>query len=213
MKRILFIGDSITDGNRGRDGDPNHELGHGFVFMAAAELGLASPGSYTFINRGISGHRAAELYGRWEDDALMHEPDLISLLVGVNDVHGMLRNPMLRAFDRFERTYRRIVEDTLELLPGTAFMLCEPFVLPSGWVRGEYDAWQRQIEQVQAIIRRIADDYGQTFVPLQDAFDRASASASAPAAYWLWDGIHPTPAGHALIRDRWLEVFSEQMMR
>ena len=207
MKRILFIGDSITDGNRGRDGDPNHELGHGYVFLIAAELGAASPeaGKRVWINRGVSGHRVADLYGRWEDDALLHEPDIISLLAGVNDVHAVVRNPRHASFHRFERTYRRIVEDTLELLPGVRFIVCEPFLLPAGWVRGEYAAWEPRMREAQRIVRRIADDYRLPFVPLQDAFDRACEQAPAP--YWLWDGIHPTPAGHALIKERWLEVY------
>ncbi|RIX59493.1 lysophospholipase [Paenibacillus nanensis] len=209
MTTILFQGDSITDGNRGRNGDPNHDLGHGYVFMIAAELGLASPHEHVIINRGISGNRIDHLYGRWEEDALMHAPDWISLLVGVNDIEAMVTNAHVRYVDRFERSYRRIIEDTLEFQPGCRFILGEPFLLPVGRVGAHYSAYSSIAHNIRQTVRTIAESYHMPFVPLQDRFEEACAKA-APPSYWLWDGIHPTPAGHALIRDRWLQVFRSE---
>ena len=84
--RILFQGDSITDGNRGRNSDPNHILGHGYVFLIAARWGAAYPEKdWTFLNRGVSGNTVADLSSRWQADTLDLQPDLLSILVGVND--------------------------------------------------------------------------------------------------------------------------------
>jgi hypothetical protein len=58
--RILFQGDSITDGNRGRSADPNHILGHGYVFIIAAKYGAyLAPLNLEFMNRGNSGNTAS----------------------------------------------------------------------------------------------------------------------------------------------------------
>src|SRR5882757_7118462 len=54
---LLFQGDSITDGNRGRTEDPNHIMGHGYAFSIASRLGADYPErNLHFINKGISGN-------------------------------------------------------------------------------------------------------------------------------------------------------------
>ena len=84
--RILFQGDSITDGNRGRSLDPNHILGHGYVFITAARHGAAFPAAQLdFYNRGVSGNTGRELQKRWPKDTLELKPDLLSVMIGVND--------------------------------------------------------------------------------------------------------------------------------
>src|SRR5476651_1492719 len=86
--RILFQGDSITDGNRGRSADPNHILGHGYVFSIASKYGATYPDlDLTFVNRGISGNTVQDLANRWEADTLAIQPDVLSILVGVNDIY------------------------------------------------------------------------------------------------------------------------------
>ena len=86
--RILFQGDSITDGNRGRTADPNHILGHGYAFILAAKFGAAFSGAkLEFFNRGVSGNTVLDLEKRWQRDTLDLKPDVLSILIGVND-HG-----------------------------------------------------------------------------------------------------------------------------
>src|SRR5580693_2752855 len=84
--RILFQGDSITDGNRGRSLDPNHILGHGYAFIIAAKFGAAFPeANLEFFNRGVSGNTVLDLEKRWQKDTLDLRPDVLSILIGVND--------------------------------------------------------------------------------------------------------------------------------
>ena len=80
--RILFQGDSITDGNRGRSADPNHILGHGYVFIIAARYGTAFAAmNLEFMNRGSSGNTVRELQKRWEKDTLELKPDVPTAFV------------------------------------------------------------------------------------------------------------------------------------
>src|SRR3954453_13824130 len=89
--RILFQGDSITDGNRGRSADPNHILGHGYAFIIAAKFGAAfAPLNLEFINRGVSGNTVLGLQKRWPADTIALKPDVLSVLIGINDQgHGV----------------------------------------------------------------------------------------------------------------------------
>ncbi|MDO3408318.1 SGNH/GDSL hydrolase family protein [Saccharibacillus sp. CPCC 101409] len=204
-RKILFQGDSITDGNRGRDADPNHILGHGYAFWIAAELGESLAARRPeFVNRGISGSRVSDLAARWDEDALELRPDTISILVGVNDI--LMSIATEEGFDRaaYENGYRKLLERTREALPGVRLVLCEPFILPLGHTQSDWEGWRSAADFCGEAVRRLAAEFGAVFVPLQDAFDRACEIA--PASYWIWDGVHPTTAGHGLLAKRWLEV-------
>ncbi|WP_239613515.1 SGNH/GDSL hydrolase family protein [Cohnella mopanensis] len=202
---VLFQGDSITDGARSRDEDQNHILGHSYAYMISAKLSyeLAERKPH-FINRGISGNRVSDLYARWNEDAISLKPDLISLLIGVNDVWRTISGEASGVTDRFERAYRHLLEETREVLPETGLVLCEPFILKTGATAGRWEEWVERVGSYQAIVRKLASEFGTVFVPLQGAFD--AACNRAEASYWIWDGVHPTAAGHELIAREWLSV-------
>jgi len=198
---ILFQGDSITDGYRSKDNDLNHLLGSGYPYLIAGKLSYElAEQQPTFINRGIRGNRITDLYGRWNEDALSLQPDLISILVGVNDVGWAINS----VTDRFERVYRHLLDETRSELPQTGLVLCEPFILNTGNMVDSWEDWCRQIELYQKIVRQLAVEYKAVHVPLQEIFDKACTKADA--SYWLWDGVHPTAAGHELIARQWLSV-------
>ena len=84
MKTILFQGDSITDAGRNRENDAN--LGVGYPTLIKGELGFEEPGEFCFLNRGIGGNRIVDLYARIKMDIINLKPDVMSILIGVNDV-------------------------------------------------------------------------------------------------------------------------------
>ncbi|MFX3635776.1 MAG: SGNH/GDSL hydrolase family protein [Candidatus Pristimantibacillus sp.] len=202
---VLFQGDSITDGARARNDDPNHILGHSYAYIVAArlgyELGEKKP---HFINRGVSGDRVSDLYARWNEDAISLKPDLISLLIGVNDAWRIMSNQPSGATDRFERAYRHLLEETKEVLPETGLVLCEPFILNTGATAERWEDWSELVGRYQETVRQLATEFDAVFVPLQAAFN--TACTKAEASYWIWDGVHPTAAGHELIAKEWLAI-------
>lgn len=190
--RILFQGDSITDGNRGRSADPNHILGHGFVFIIAAKYGAAFPeAKLDFVNRGVSGNTVRDLEHRWQPDALDLKPDLLSILIGVNDDSKNL------PFDEYEEVYDKLIDQARAANPKLKLVLCAPFVKPTGKVK-------EGIQKRQAIVARLAQKHGAALVRFQPVFD--AAAKRAPADYWIWDSVHPTYSGHQLMADEWERV-------
>jgi lysophospholipase L1-like esterase len=197
---ILFQGDSITHGGRGPTEDPNHVLGHSYPFLIASEAAARHPSrGWRFVNRGVSGDRVRDLAARWQQDALDHQPDILSILVGANDVGAIMDGDSDdTAASRFRSSYDELLARTVDALPHVRLMLGEPFCLPVG-VRG---TWAGHMETHAQVVRKLAADYEATLVPYQQALD--AAVGRAPAAHWIWDGIHPTYAGQRILADTWL---------
>jgi len=200
--KILFQGDSITDAFRKPEEiNPAYQLGNGYAFLVAASIGARHPDRrFEFINRGISGNRVQDLAGRWQTDALDVQPDLLSLLAGVNNIIHKDNQPEIPDTEILE-LYRGLLDQMLLQNPRGRFLLLEPFLLPAGTVTEEMASWLRPIQKGIAAIAR---DFDAPFIPLQSIFNRALSRA--PAAYWAYDGIHPTHAGFQLITDAWLRT-------
>ena len=199
---ILFQGDSITDGNRGRNGDPNHILGHGYAFLIAARFGAAMPErNLIFLNRGISGNKVSDLAARWEKDALELKPDMLSILIGIND--SMKKVPI----DDFENVYDGLLAAAVAANPKVHLVLCEPFILPVGRSKQEFEEVLEDVKLRQAVVFRLAVKYRAAVVHFQKVFD--DACKRAPAEYWIWDGVHPTYSGHQLMAEEWVRVVSQ----
>ena len=206
--RILFQGDSITDAGRNRE-DP-HSMGQSYAFDVAGQLGAEDPENYEFLNLAVSGDRVVDVYARIKKDAWNHEPDVFSLLVGVNDVWHELGARNGVDSGRYERVYRMLIEDTLKACPSVRFLLLEPFVLMG---RATREAWKTFYGEVTArarIVEKLAGEYGQVFVPLMEKLEKASEDKQTEL--FLADGVHPTPIGHHLIAEAWLEAFRKNIL-
>lgn len=208
--KFLFQGDSITDGNRGRGIDPNHILGHGYAFSIAGRVGATFPEKDNlFYNRGISGNKITDLAQRWQTDTLDLKPDILSILIGVNDASSMVKQQHIVTVEKFEEVFRSLLDQTHAQLPDCLFVLCEPFIMPVGKVKEDWNLWNEDMRKRQAVVSRLAKEYKTVFVPLQKVFSDASSRAADD--YWIWDGIHPTYSGHELITREWLKQVSREL--
>lgn len=205
MLKFLFQGDSITDASRNRDDENNY--GYGYPNLFAAEVGKEFPGEYDFINLGISGDRIVDVYARIKEDITNLEPDYMSILIGVNDVWHEINDKNGVAPEKFEKIYTMLIEEIKEVLPNIKIMILEPFVLPGTGTSYAWDTFRSTLEENAKAAKRIADKFNLKFVPLQEKFD--TACEKAEASYWLADGVHPTAAGHAIIKDELRKAFDE----
>ena len=197
---IVFQGDSITDW--GRDHEDASSLGTGYALMVAARLGHMFPEKdLTFFNRGIGGNRAVDLQERWDKDCLDLKPTWVSIYIGINDTWRRMDSGEETTAEQFEASYRDLIERTRKSAPGVKLVLIEPFVLPVPEDRKE---WRVDLDPKIHIVRELAREYGALLIPLDGLF--AAASVKAESSYWAPDGVHPSPAGHALIADAWLKT-------
>ncbi|WP_228981136.1 SGNH/GDSL hydrolase family protein [Streptomyces sp. DH12] len=205
---ILFQGDSVTDCGRDRSAgaDVNAALGHGYVHLVAARATARAPGHrWRFSNRGAAGDKIAELAARWQADTLDPAPDLLSVLVGVNDAWRVVDGECgdIDA-DGFHAAYDALLTRTRQALPDARIVLCEPFSLPGGPDSDFDEALAAQVLLRQKAVAELAAAHRAEHVRLQPVFDEAARRA--PAVHWLYDGVHPTPAGHQLLADAWISA-------
>ena len=202
MKTILFQGDSITDVGRSRENDAAR--GHGYATLTAARLLLDHPGEFNIINRGISGNRIVDLYARIKADFINLKPDYLSILIGVNDVwHDYIGEPNGVSDERFRKIYDMLIEELRAELPDVKIYILEPFVLRGIATEEHWKDFAREVPLRARSAKWIAEKHGLPFIPLQEKFDEKCRLCDA--SYWLWDGVHPTAAGHELIARALLE--------
>lgn len=196
---VLFQGDSITDAGRNLEG--TDEMGTGYAMMAAARFSALYPDKKVkFLNRGISGNRVKDLRGRWQKDCLDINPAWVSILIGINDCWRKYDSGDPTSVESFEEDYRYLLRKIKEETKA-GIILCEPFVLPFPEDR---EKWREDLDPKIAAVRRLAREFHAYLVPFDGIF--AAASARREPRFWARDGVHPSPAGHALMAEHWLKV-------
>lgn len=203
---MLFQGDSITDARRNRKhaatANDQRGLGRGYAWLAAAGLLTKRPDDELRVfNRGVSGNKVFQLAKRWQKDCLDLAPNLVSVLIGVNDIWHTRNGRYDGTVPIYERDYNALLARTRSALPSVELVVCEPFVLRCGAVK---DSWFPEFDEYRAAARRVATAHGAAWVPFQSVFDRALQYA--PPEHWAKDGVHPSSAGTALMAQAWLDV-------
>ena len=192
---ILFQGDSITD--CGRDREDQESLGEGYVnLITETVVDRNSQSNLKFINRGISGDKIRDLHLRWDMECIDLKPDMLSILIGVNDT-------LITPVELFEEEYRMLLKRTTEALKAE-IILCEPFLL-----LGDTNAYRDDLNPKIEIVHKLSKEFNTLLLPLDKIF--REACSLHPPEYWAPDGVHPTPAGHALIAKSWIEYVEKTL--
>ncbi len=202
---IVFQGDSITDAGRDRPHDGANDqrgLGGGYPLLCAAALrDRDSTRDLQIFNRGVSGNTVTDLQARWDHDTLALRPDVLSILIGVNDIWHTLMGQYNGTPEKYQRGFGDLLERTRTALPHVHVVILEPFVLRTGAVS---EKWFPEFDRYRAAAARVARDMHATWIPLHEMFQQLARKT--PPTYWLMDGVHPTLAGHAAITRRWLDA-------
>lgn len=205
---VVFQGDSITDAGRMTQAQPDAEesLGNGYVRILKGRLPIAYPAvAWRIWNRGISGHKVTQLYARWQTDTLNLKPDVLSILVGVNDVwHGFKTQAVFNGVNckHFIRTYENMLDFTLEELPKTKVLIGEPFLLRGSAWSAEFEA---ELKTRREALWELCARRNLPLIPYQNMFDEATQRYSVEEL--APDGVHPSDLGHALMAETWLKAY------
>ncbi len=203
---ILFQGDSITDMGRNRkrkDANDNSGLGPGYTFIAASELLLKNPDKNLKIyNRAISGNVVPQLIERWQEDCIDLKPNILSILIGVNDYWHTLNGSYKGTAESYKGSYDKLLADTMKKLPNVKLIIGEPYAVNG--VKAVDNSWFPAFDAYREAARDLAQKYEAVFIPYQEIYKKASKLA--PPSYWTHDGVHPDTAGDALMGEAILKV-------
>ena len=200
--KILFQGDSITDA--GRDKRNYHDMGKGYPKFATELIKEAFPNvDFEFINQGISGNRTCQLFDRLYLDAIAFEPDVISILIGINDVWHRHGSGKIETTDEQIALNYRAILTRLKEQTGAKIIMLEPFLLDCE----EKEDWRPEVERVITIVRELAKEFADAYIPLNDLFQEALKTQPEPQFYSA-DGVHPNDNGRAFIGKHYFEAIA-----
>ena len=207
--KILFFGDSITDCGRDKAISDNtlNSYGYGFVRDIAGALNGKDPLKYQILNRGISGNRIVDLYARIKSDVWNNSPDVLSILIGVNDVWHEVEFNNGVDLKRYENIYRLILTETKERLPNIKIIICEPFTLKGKATETKFEEFSILFDYAK-VCKKLAEEFNCEFLPLQNKLDYYAEKYGDTVC--LTDGVHPAPFGAKLIADEWLKLFNDK---
>ena len=196
--KILFQGDSITDA--GRDYRNYHQLGNGYPKYSAELIRAGHPDvDFEFINFGISGNRTCQLFDRLYTDGIAFSPDVISILIGINDIwHRYSPLTRVETTDEQIKLNYRCILDRIKKQTNAKIVMLEPFLLDSS----DVDNLREDLVRLIKIVRELADEYADVFIPLNDYFNEAVKTQPAPL-YYSADGVHPNEAGSRFIAEHY----------
>ncbi|MGD0645182.1 MAG: SGNH/GDSL hydrolase family protein [Candidatus Bathyarchaeia archaeon] len=198
---VLFQGDSITEASRYYTLDDN--LGTGYVMMAANWFSAEYPEKkIRFLNRGVAGDKIRDMKNRWKKDCLNLEPDVVSILIGINDTVGghFWKSPT--STKSFEEDYRTLLEQTHDIL-GAKIVLLTPFMV---YLTKRQLIYKIILKQKIDVVKKMSKEFETHLVPLDKIFE--AATRKGEPIHWSADGIHPTAMGHSLIAQSWLKTTS-----
>jgi len=203
---VLFQGDSITEWGRDKSKSAPNDfgaLGSGYVLLTATVLLRDYAAKNLQVhNTGISGNKVYQLSDRWDADTLALKPNVLSIMVGVNDYWHTLSGNYKGTIETYKTDYKKLLERTKQALPDVKLIIGEPFALKD--VKAVDASWYPAFDTYRQAAQDVADEFGAVFVPYQKVMDEALKVA--PAKYWSIDGVHPSPAGASLMAEAWLKA-------
>jgi lysophospholipase L1-like esterase len=203
---ILFQGDSITDAGRKKDDSSINAaaaLGSGYAMIAASDiLYKYAEKNVKIYNRGISGNKVYQLAERWDKDCLDLKPNVLSILIGVNDFWHKILGKYDGTIETYRNDFKALLDRTKQKLPGVRLIIGEPYAVKG--IKAVDEKWYPEFNEYRAAAKEIAQLYDAVFIPYQAIYDKAQKEA--PGVYWTGDGVHPTLAGANLMAHAWMEA-------
>jgi lysophospholipase L1-like esterase len=203
---ILFQGDSITDAGRKKDDSTINAaaaLGSGYAMIAASDiLYKYAEKNVKIYNRGISGNKVYQLAERWDKDCLDLKPNVLSILIGVNDFWHKILGRYDGTIETYRNDFKALLDRTKQKLPGVRLIIGEPYAVKG--IKAVDEKWYPEFNEYRAAAKEIAQLYDAVFIPYQAIYDKAQKEA--PGVYWTGDGVHPTLAGANLMAHAWMEA-------
>lgn len=182
---VVFQGDSITDCDRNQI----PPYGNGYVSRIVQEFP-----ELNVINRGISGNRVIDLKERWQRDTLDHNPDILCLMIGVNEVWHHLSYGKPYTDEQYYTDLNLILDQAKAKNPNLKVIMMAPFLFEIGVVKPD---WVAPLARLRCLFTKTAAAKADVFIDLQTVLNLALKDATMEEL--AGDGVHPSPLGHSVI--------------
>ena len=200
--RLLVQGDSITDA--GRDKRNYYHMGKGYPKYAVELIKEAFPdANIEFINQGISGNRTDQLFDRLYPDAIALEPDVISILIGINDIWHRHGAGKIETTDEQIAVNYRAILTRLKAQTNAKIVILSPYLLDCE----EKESWRVELNSILPIIRDLAKEFADVYIPLDEIFEEALKTQPEPRFY-SGDGVHPNENGAKFIGKQYFDAIA-----
>ncbi|MCD8205865.1 MAG: SGNH/GDSL hydrolase family protein [Clostridia bacterium] len=201
--RIVFFGDSITDCDRDRQ-DPK-SLGCGYAKMLADKLRPIYPDTdIDLINKGVSGDEVSDLLKRVDGDVIALEPDVVVMMIGINNTIHQFKNGKILDFETFRSDFRELL--TRIKASGCVLIFLEPFLLPAPDKKRMRPVFAKELQIINDIGLEIADE----FVAYDEMFN--GLCQTRKYTEYSEDGVHPTYEGSMIIADQAIKAIRKHLM-
>ncbi len=204
-QKVVCIGDSITDCGRRAESAP---LGNGYVkYFNDLVVAHYPERNISVINKGISGNTIIDLENRWEDDVIYHRPDWLTILIGINDLHYVLRkdpNWQECVSEKFAQRYEEILAETKNKLK-CGIILLEPFYISADSSNKWRSSVLSELKKYVSAVRKISEKFGTGLVKLQEIFQKQLKYRDSET--FCPEPVHPNTSGHILIASELFEAF------
>lgn len=196
----MFQGDSVTDA--GRDRSQYSDMGLGYPKYASAMIEDAFPDvDFAFVNLGISGNRTEDLLQRMQSDFIEIQPDIVSIMIGINDVwHHYAFSGIYTSNEAFEQNYTTLLEE-IKQKTNAKIMIIQPFLIDVP----DKQQLKDELAEKQEIVKALADKYADVYLPMHEIF---LADEAEDKTVYAADGVHPTEDGACLIAQNYLEAIT-----
>ena len=195
---VLFQGDSITDAGRNRA--VSEDLAGGYAGKAAALFAQRHPEmEVSFLNRGVGGDRSCDMLRRWTEDCVDLKPQVVSILIGINDTWRRYDANTLTTVEEYKANYEEAIKQVKAM--GAKLVMIQPFLLPAE----DKAHWRAEdLDAKQVACKELADQYADAYLPMDEIFK--AYLAEHPDAVCSEDGVHPNDLGAQVIAEHWVNL-------
>jgi acyl-CoA thioesterase-1 len=179
----VALGDSLTAGV----GVSQYE--QAYPYLLAQKI-ANNQAKVTLKNLGVSGFKTENLINSSLESTIAAKPDIITLLIGINDLHGNV------AKKDFQKNYQQILQELAAKTTAKIYVIGLPQIGSNQLLWPPYNYYfRRQTKNFNEIIQQLTSQYKLTYVDLETP---TTSLLKNDGLYYSTDLFHPGITGHEL---------------